>query len=175
MRKKIFLCTNKELRDKFLDQYTNYSVIDCFHADQIYSAVFKIIQRLAPDINLKYEIENFHQQKERVINLKINLPEKLFIEHKKIGIKTLNNTRIIIAILVITLILGVAISILGYKHINTTSTMSTNLFLANENILLKRQELLKQFSTILTKSSSEINIAVLLGVSGSGKSTALQS
>lgn len=171
MQKKLFLCTNKELRDKFLDQYTDYNVIDCFHADQIYNAVFKIIQRLAPNINLKQDIENFYQQKERVINLKIDLPEKLFIEHKKIGIKTLNNTRIIIAILVITLVLGIAISILGYKHINTTSKMSTNLFFTNETILLKRQEVLKQLSRILKKSSSEINIAVLLGVGGSGKST----
>lgn len=170
LQKKIFLCTDKELRDQFLDRYTNYNVIDCFHNDQIYSAVFEIIQRLAPNINLKQEIENFYQQKERV-NLKIDLPEKLFIEHKKIGIKTLNNTRIIIAILVVTLVLGVAISILGYKHINNTSTMSTNLLFVNENILLKRQELLKKLSHVLTKPSSGINIAVLLGVGGSGKST----
>lgn len=59
LQKKIFLCTDKELRDQFLDRYTNYNVIDCFHNDQIYSAVFEIIQRLAPNINLKQEIENF--------------------------------------------------------------------------------------------------------------------
>lgn len=56
--------------------------------------MFEITQRLAPNINLKQEIENFYQQKERVINLKIDLPEKLFIEHKKIGIKTLRASHV---------------------------------------------------------------------------------
>lgn len=77
----------------------------------------------------------------------------------------------IIAILVITLVLGRAISILGYKHINTTSTMNTNLFLPNENILLKRHEASNKLNKILTQSPLKINIAVLLGVGGSGKST----
>lgn len=151
--------------------FHNYNVIDCFQEDQIYSAVFKIIQILAPNINLKCEIENFNKQKEQVINLKIDLSDDFFTEHHRIGAKTLNNTRIIIAILVITLILGLAVSILGYRHFNSVSIMSTNLFLPDENILLKRQEVSKELVKILTKSSSEINIAVLLGVGGSGKST----
>ncbi|WP_161634611.1 tetratricopeptide repeat protein [Rickettsia tamurae] len=49
--------------------------------------------------------------------------------------------------------------------------MNTNLFLPNENILLKRHEASNKLNKILTQSPLKINIAVLLGVGGSGKST----
>ena len=47
---------NQMVSDDFLQKFSRVHIIDCFHNDQMYSAIFKIIELLAPNIDLSDSI-----------------------------------------------------------------------------------------------------------------------
>lgn len=166
---RIFICFNKGLKDKFLERFTSIKIIDCFEANQTYSAILKIIQVLVADINLNQDVENFNKQSKQIINLKIALSYEELQENRKLGKKTLNNTRIIIGILIVALSIGIIFAMFTHKH-NVSTAMSINFFLPDQKVLLSRRTIDKQLENVLSRSDG-INVAVLLGIGGSGKST----
>ena len=171
----IFICFDKRLNDDFLQKFSHIQIIDCFQQDQRYSAIFKIIELLAPNIDLSDSISNFNKQKNNVINLKIDLTAKLLNSNIEQEVKDRKpNKRIIMiigSILAIAVILS--LSILGYKsYINKRSSdnISVNFLLPSKKILLERKEIQGRLDKIFTKAN-EINTAVLVGIGGCGKTT----
>ena len=59
----IFICFDKRLSDDFLQKFSYIQIVDCFEKDQIYSSIFKIIELLAPNIDLHDSISSFNKQK----------------------------------------------------------------------------------------------------------------
>lgn len=169
LNNRIFICFNKGLRDKFLERFTKINIIDCFASNQIYSAILRIIQLLVPDINLNRDFENFNKQSKQIINLKIALSYEELQENKKLGKKTLNNTRIIIGILIFALSIGIIFAMFTHKR-DVSTAMSINFFLPDQKVLLSRRMIDKQLDNILSRTDG-INTAVLLGMGGAGKST----
>ena len=168
----IFICFDKRLNDDFLQKFSHIKIIDCSQNDQIYSAIFKIIELLAPNIDLNDSISSFNKQKNNVINLKIDLTTRssnveLEIKEKKVTRKTIMITTLI-SIVIIGVILS--ITVLIYKNYYSPINISINFLLPNKKILLEREVITDQLDKIFTKQN-EINIAVLVGVGGSGKTT----
>ena len=168
----IFICFDKRLNDDFLQKFSHIKIIDCSQNDQIYSAIFKIIELLAPNIDLNDSISSFNKQKNNVINLKIDLTTRssnveLEIKEKKVTRKTIMITTLI-SIVIIGVILS--ITVLIYKNYYSPINISINFLLPNKKILLEREVITDQLDKIFTKPN-EINIAVLVGVGGSGKTT----
>ena len=168
----IFICFDKRLNDDFLQKFSHIQIIDCSQNDQIYSAIFKIIELLAPNIDLNDSISSFNKQKNNVINLKIDLTTRssnieLEIKEKKVTRKTIMITTLI-SIVIIGVILS--ITVLIYKNYYSPINISINFLLPNKKILLEREVITDQLDKIFTKPN-EINIAVLVGVGGSGKTT----
>ena len=168
----IFICFDKRLNDDFLQKFSHIKIIDCSQNDQIYSAIFKIIELLAPNIDLNDSISSFNKQKNNVINLKIDLTTRssnveLEIKEKKVTRKTIMITTLI-SIVIIGVILS--ITVLIYKNYYSSINISINFLLPNKKLLLEREVITDQLDKIFTKPN-EINIAVLVGVGGSGKTT----
>ena len=168
----IFICFDKRLNDDFLQKFSHIKIIDCSQNDQIYSAIFKIIELLAPNIDLNDSISSFNKQKNNVINLKIDLTTRssnidLEIKEKKVTRKTIMITTLI-SIVIIGVILS--ITVLIYKNYYSPINISINFLLPNKKILLEREVITDQLDKIFIKPN-EINIAVLVGVGGSGKTT----
>ena len=168
----IFICFDKRLNDDFLQKFSHIQIIDCSQNDQIYSAIFKIIELLAPNIDLNDSISSFNKQKNNVINLKIDLTTRssdvdLEIKEKKVTRKTIMITTLI-SIVIIGVILS--ITVLIYKNYYSPINISINFLLPNKKILLEREVITDQLDKIFIKPN-EINIAVLVGVGGSGKTT----
>ena len=168
----IFICFDKRLNDDFLQKFSHIQIIDCSQNDQIYSAIFKIIELLAPNIDLNDSISSFNKQKNNVINLKIDLTTRssnvdLEIKEKKVTRKTIMITTLI-SIVIIGVILS--ITVLIYKNYYSPINISINFLLPNKKLLLEREVITDQLDKIFIKPN-EINIAVLVGVGGSGKTT----
>ena len=168
----IFICFDKRLRNDFLQKFSYIQIVDCFENDQIYSAIFKIIELLALNIDLHDSISIFNKQKNNVINLKIDLKTILLDVDEEIKEKTLTRKTImtvtLISIVIICTILS--ISILIYKNYYSSTNISVNFLLPNKKILLQRKIATDQLDKIFSKPN-EISIAVLIGVGGSGKTT----
>lgn len=168
----IFICFDKRLNDDFLQKFSHIQIIDCSQNDQIYSAIFKIIELLAPNIDLNDSISSFNKQKNNVINLKIDFTTRSTSEDLEITEKKLTRKTIMVTTLISILIIGVilSITILIYKNYYSPTKVSINFLLPNKKILLEREVITDQLDKIFTKPN-EINIAVLVGVGGSGKTT----
>ena len=168
----IFICFDKRLNDDFLQKFSHIQIIDCSQNDQIYSAIFKIIELLAPNIDLNDSISSFNKQKNNVINLKIDFTTRSSDVDLEIKEKKLTRKTIMITTLIPIIIIGVILSItvLVYKNYYSPTKVSINFLLPNKKILLEREVITDQLDKIFTKPN-EINIAVLVGVGGSGKTT----
>lgn len=168
------ICFDKEVSDDFLRKFSRVHIIDCFHNDQMYSAIFKIIELLAPNIDLSDSISNFNRQKNNVINLKIDLTTKSLDTdqeqiQQKLTIKKVMITSLISIALVGTVLLACILINKGYKGYHS-SVISNNFLLPNKKLLLERKVITDQLDKIFAKPHA-INIAVLIGVGGSGKTT----
>lgn len=170
----ILICFDKEVSDDFLQKFSRVHIIDCFNNDQMYSAIFKIIELLAPNIDLSDSISNFNRQKNNVINLKIDLTTKSLDTdqekiQQKLTIKKVMITSLILIALVGTVLLAYILINKGYKGYHS-SVISNNFLLPNKKLLLERKIITDHLDKIFTKPH-EINIAVLIGVGGAGKTT----
>jgi tetratricopeptide (TPR) repeat protein/DNA-binding CsgD family transcriptional regulator len=168
----IFVCFDKRLSDDFLQKFSYIQIVDCFEKDQIYSSIFKIIELLAPNIDLHESISSFNKQKNNVINLKIDLTTRLLDVDQEIKEKIPTTKKITIITFILIAIIGIVLStsFLIYKNYYSSTNISVNFLLPNKKILLERKVIVDQLDKIFTKPN-EINIAVLVGVGGSGKTT----
>lgn len=170
----ILICFDKEVSDDFLQKFSRVHIIDCFHNDQMYSAIFKIIELLAPNIDLSDSISNFNREKNNVINLKIDLITKSLDTdqekiQQKLTIKKVMITSLILIALVGTVLLAYILINKGYKGYHS-SVISNNFLLPNKKLLLERKIITDNLDKIFAKPH-KVNIAVLIGVGGSGKTT----
>ena len=138
-----------------------------------YYPIFKIIELLAPNnIDLNDLISNFNKQKNNVSSFKIDLTTKS--SDIKPNINNIFLTRGVIKyyFLILSLIIGIILSVgvLIYKNYCSTTNININFSLPNKKILLERTEINSQLDKIFAKPNN-INIVILAGVAGSGKTT----
>jgi len=168
----IFIFFDKRLSEDFLQKFSYIQIIDCFEKDQIYSAIFKIIELLAPNIDLNDSISSFNKQKNNLINLKIDFTSRLLDVDQEIKEKIPIRKKTMNIILILILLIGVALStsFLIYKNYYSSTNISVNFLLLSKKLLLERKIIADQLDKVFIKPN-EINIAVLIGVGGSGKTT----
>ena len=106
------------------------------------------------------------------MNLKIDLTTRLLDVDQEIKEKIPTTKKITIITFILIAIMGVVVStsFLIYKNYYSSTNISVNFLLPNKKILLERKAIANQLDKIFTKPN-EINIAVLVGVGGSGKTT----
>lgn len=171
----IFICFDKRLNDDFLQKFSHIKVIDCFQQDQIYRAVFKIIELLAPNINVSDAISDFNKQKNNIVNLKSDLAIRSLNSNIDQEVKEKKQNKRIIMIIgsILAIAVILLLSILSYKsYINysASNNISVNFLLPSKKILLERKAIQDRMGKIFAKAT-EINTAVLVGVGGCGKTT----
>lgn len=172
----IFIWFDKSLLSK-VKTYSNTQIIDCSSEEILYTSIFKIIQILAPKLYLNAEIEKFDQFRSNVNKISIDIykekvsagPKQKTIVKRKI---TMLSASILITFLFI-LLSGILYFML-YKESNSTNSLGVNFLLPNKNILLVRDSINNKLEKLLNKNKG-INIAVLVGVGGAGKTTIARS
>lgn len=73
--------------------------IDYYESGDFATKIDQLRMHITRD-NLNRDFENFNKQSKQIINLKIALSYEELQENKKLGKKTLNNTRIIIGMII---------------------------------------------------------------------------
>ncbi|WP_106874782.1 tetratricopeptide repeat protein [Candidatus Phycorickettsia trachydisci] len=171
----ILICFDKRVKDGSLEEFSDIKIIDCFRRDQIYSAIFKIIELLAPNIDISVLVSDFNKHKNNIINFRSDVTTKLLDSKKDQDLKDKKSTKriIMITLLIIAIAVILSLFILGYTNYisqNSFHNISVNFLLPSKKILLERKEIQDRLGRIFAKSN-EINTAVLVGVGGSGKTT----
>jgi MinD-like ATPase involved in chromosome partitioning or flagellar assembly len=168
----IFICFDQSLISE-ISKSSNIQIMDCSSEELLYTSIFRIIQILAPKLCLNEEISKFDQLKSNVKQLNIDLyneesnfkiTEKPWVKRKMIMLS------IVISITVLCICISGMLYYTSYKKNNFTNSLGMNFLLPNQTILLPREALNLQLEKLLN-NNEDINIAVLLGVGGSGKTT----
>src|SRR5690606_22571005 len=135
----IFICFDKNIINEIneiFQESSSIQIIDCSKSDRIHTAIFKIIKLLAPNINLKSQINDFNIQQNNLCNPKVGLMQKLTG-----GLEETKRKMDKVKIMAITLILIVAIGVIllmasivynRYGRDESLANISINFLLPNK-------------------------------------------
>tara|TARA_B110000503_G_scaffold23960_1_gene37646 strand:- start:1852 stop:5037 length:3186 start_codon:yes stop_codon:yes gene_type:complete len=166
----IWIFFDNKLADS-VKNINNARIIDCSTYDRVYEVVFKIIQILHPHICFDKEISKFSVLRNNITQLTTNqvnnnhnllTPESHKPKRKNIMLS------IIISIAVIVIVLSATLYSKSFG--SGLNPVSINFVLPSKDILLMRTGVAKKLDKLLHKNK-DINIAVLVGGGGSGKTT----
>jgi len=172
----IFICFDKSLLSK-VKTYSNTQIIDCSSEELLYTSIFRIIQILAPKLCLNEEIEKFDQLKSNVNKLNIDIYKEepnLELKEKTIVKRKMTMSSTVILITFLCIVISGILYFMPYKKSNSVNSLGVNFLLPNKNILLVRDSINNKLEKLLNKNKG-INIAVLVGVGGAGKTTIARS
>lgn len=169
--KKVLICFDKKISNKYSVIY-EANIIDNTIQDKKYESVFRILKILNPSLSSDGEISKFTQLRENLAKLKF----EPIIENDKLTNCNKNfpwrKKMMMLLLLIMTafVILFAAFYVSKNGVFPANNVQGVNFVLPNKNILLKREDINNKLDHIF-KNKKEINIAILQGLGGAGKTT----
>lgn len=168
----VFLNFDSRINDTFLNKFSNVKVVDCSDDDNLHIAIFKIIELLAPGIDLNESISSFCTEKNNIINLKTDLTAGTLSIKQYTKENKLNKKVFIVIYLIAISVIGIVFIFIYKENRNVVqpTKLSINFLLPHEKILLHRKEFNEYLDKIFEKPNV-LKTAILVGQGGSGKTT----
>lgn len=182
----IFICIDDDLFHKASQKFNNINILDYTKNANPYITFFKILEILAPNINLGKYISQFNKFYNNVIKTKPdtlvrypitiedNIKPNFFLVTSSSFLLFLKKRRNLVLMITISLVFFlVFIIFFCYSKFNTSKRfveISSNFSVPHRNILLKRSEIINRIDKSFVKNE-KIQTLVLVGEGGAGKKT----
>lgn len=170
--KRIFVCCDKMIIGENPIIFKS-NIIDNTTQDKKYEAIFRILEILAPRLGIEAEVSRFSQLRENLTKIKLdsNLGSNKKINCEKVLLRSKKVTILIISIIALCTMLSAAFYVSKNRILGTRDVQGINFILPHKSLLLKREDINNKLDGIF-KNQKETNIAILVGLGGTGKTTA---